>query len=518
MCPSPRGPLPPVLILHNIPRDSPPLGRDPSRAGVVDEVRAVAAALADLGSAHRVVGASRLSDLPALLAASCEPVVFNLVEGLDSGDDEAILFDALCQAFGKGCTGGDTECLALALDKWRARAVCQAWHLPVPAGVLVRPGREADLAALPPGACIVKPGRLDASEGIRADSSVFDRDDPAGTDAIRTIHERLGQPALVEQLVGTREVNVSIVQRGRRVQTLPLAEIDFAAFPPDKARIIDYAAKWTPGSFAYHNTPRRIPAGLDEDLAERIRGLARAAWHALGCRDYARVDLRLDDDGNVWVLEVNPNPDISPDAGFAAALAAAGIPFTEFIGDMVANALAREGLDAACAAPADAGGADDARIRRTHTDDRDPILHLLAATGLFAPNEIDVAREVLDAAIAAGAAGHYQSFTAVEAGGPVGWVCIGPTPCTRGTFDIYWIAVAPGRQGRGIGKALMAHAEGRIAGRGGRLAVVETSGRPAQQPTRRFYEALGYRREAQVAGFYAPGDDKVVYTKPIPAP
>lgn len=512
------GPLPPVLILHNIPRESPPLGRDPSRAGVMDEVRAVAAALAERGTPHRAAGAARLSDLPALLAASCEPVVFNLVEGLDSGDDEAIPVPSLCRAFGKGCTGGDTECLALSLDKWRSRAVCRAWHLPVPPGVLVPPGRKANLAPLPPGACIAKPARLDASEGIRADCSVFDRDDPAGIDAIRTIHERLGQPALVEQLVGTREVNVSIVQRGRGAQTLPLAEIDFAAFPPDKVRIVDYAAKWTPGSFEYHNTPRRIPAALDEPLAERIRGLARTAWHALGCRDYARVDLRLDDEGNVWILEVNSNPDISPDAGFAAALAAARIPFRDFVADMLANALAREGLDAACAAPADAPDAGDVRIRTTHADDRDPILHILAATALFAPNEIDVAREVLDAAIAAGQAGHYQSFTAADAGRAVGWVCLGPTPCTRGTFDIYWIAVAPARQGRGIGKALMAHAEARIAGRGGRLAVVETSGRPAQQPARRFYEALGYRSQARVADFYAPGDDKVVYAKAIAAP
>ena len=96
---------------------------------------------------------------------------------------------------------------------------------------------------------------------------------------------------------------------------------------------------------------------------------------------------------------------------------------------------------------------------------------------------------------------------------PVGWVCWGPTPCTLGTFDIYWIGVASNMQGRGIGRALTAFAEQSIAASGGQLFVVETSSRETYTPTRRFYEALGYREAGRIPDFYGPGDDRVIYTK-----
>jgi len=97
---------------------------------------------------------------------------------------------------------------------------------------------------------------------------------------------------------------------------------------------------------------------------------------------------------------------------------------------------------------------------------------------------------------------------------PVGWVCWGPTPCTLGTFDIYWLGVAAAWQGRGIGRALTAFAEQAITERGGRLFVVETSSRETYAPTRRFYEALGYREAGRIPDFYGPGDDRVIFIKP----
>ncbi len=99
---------------------------------------------------------------------------------------------------------------------------------------------------------------------------------------------------------------------------------------------------------------------------------------------------------------------------------------------------------------------------------------------------------------------------------PVGWICWGPTPCTLGTFDIYWIGVAPAWQGRGIGRALTNFAEQAITEHGGRLFVVETSSREAYIPTRRFYEALGYWEAGRLPDFYGPGDDKVIFLKAAP--
>jgi ribosomal protein S18 acetylase RimI-like enzyme len=152
-------------------------------------------------------------------------------------------------------------------------------------------------------------------------------------------------------------------------------------------------------------------------------------------------------------------------------------------------------------------------IRCSSKEDRDAILAFLAETGFFRDDELLVAAEVLDEALAKGPAGHYQSCTAELAGRPVGWVCFGPTPCTLGTFDIYWIVVDRACQHRGIGAALMRHAEKLIVERGGRLAVVETSSREIYDPTRGFYRKMGYPEAARLKDFYAPGDDKVVYIK-----
>jgi ribosomal protein S18 acetylase RimI-like enzyme len=152
-------------------------------------------------------------------------------------------------------------------------------------------------------------------------------------------------------------------------------------------------------------------------------------------------------------------------------------------------------------------------IRWCRPEDRQIVLSFLAETGFFRPDEIDIARELLDSAIAEGPKGHYQSFVACANGQTVGWVCWGPTPCTLGTFDIYWIGVAPNMQGRGIGRTLTAFAEQSMAACGGQLFVVETSSRETYTPTRRFYEALGYREAGRIPNFYGPGDDRVIFTK-----
>ena len=143
------------------------------------------------------------------------------------------------------------------------------------------------------------------------------------------------------------------------------------------------------------------------------------------------------------------------------------------------------------------------------------MVNLLAETRFFRPDEMAIAKEVLDAGIKDGPSGHYQSFVIERSGEVVGWVCYGHTPCTIGSFDVYWIAVANRCQGQGLGQRLMAFAEKQIADHGGRLAIVETSGRDVYQSTRAFYERLGYAQAGCIADFYGPGDAKVVFTKAI---
>ena len=151
-------------------------------------------------------------------------------------------------------------------------------------------------------------------------------------------------------------------------------------------------------------------------------------------------------------------------------------------------------------------------LRHLTTADRDRIEAITRAVGVFRDDEVPVALEVFDAAVAGSP--DYTALGAVLEGRLAGWICWGPTPCTRGTFDLYWMAVDPAMQSAGIGTVLVREMEGRLAG-SARLVVVETAGRPDYRPTRAFYEARGYRRAAVIPDFYAPGDDQVVYVKTL---
>ncbi len=147
--------------------------------------------------------------------------------------------------------------------------------------------------------------------------------------------------------------------------------------------------------------------------------------------------------------------------------------------------------------------------------DGEAVRSILERTGFFRPCEIVVALEVFDAAADQGPTGDYKSFVAMQSEKVVGWMCFGATPCTEGTFDIYWIAVEPDIQKSGIGSKLMKFAEDEIEQSGGRLIIVETSGNERYKPTRRFYENLDYKVGAVVDDFYAPGDSKYIFTKEV---
>jgi D-alanine-D-alanine ligase len=513
--------LPSILILHNLPRES--AAGDAwaeSDAGVLAQVQAVAAALSERGYPHRIAGLRRIEDVPQVLSAGEESIVFNLVEDLATGAADAYLVPVVCRAWGMESTGNDAACQLLCMDKWQAKAVLSAHGVPTPPSVLagVGEGGGPDLSSFRGGRVIVKPAATDASEGIDA-GCVRPADDPELPAVIRRVRDLVkGGPVLIEAFVEGRELNVSVIECDGELSVLPIAEIEFRDFGPDRPHIVDYAAKWKTDSFEYANTVRKVPADLPAAVAKRVGDWASAAWRAAGCRDYARVDFRLAADGTPYVLELNPNPDISPDAGFAAALKQSGTAYASFVESMVQNALrrlqARRGAARAALSPR---APADVVVQWTGRAERDAILGLVRATQMFRDNEIETAREVLDDALRDGPGGHYQSFTALKDGRPAGWVCWGPTPCTVGTYDIYWIVVDPSLQRSGVGLALMAHAEALIRQRGGRLVVVETSGRPDYEPTRRFYDRCGYALTAQVAGFYAPGDPKQMLTKSLPA-
>ncbi len=135
------------------------------------------------------------------------------------------------------------------------------------------------------------------------------------------------------------------------------------------------------------------------------------------------------------------------------------------------------------------------------------------SSGFFYPDEVDTAVELVEERLAKGPKSGYH-FVFAEAGGlPVGYSCFGPIACTRSSFDHYWLAVRDDWRGKGLGKRLIEATESAIAGLGGSRIYIETSSRPQYDPTRAFYLARGYAKEAELADFYGPGDAKVIYVK-----
>ena len=152
-------------------------------------------------------------------------------------------------------------------------------------------------------------------------------------------------------------------------------------------------------------------------------------------------------------------------------------------------------------------------LRALSQQDEKAIRALLEATAVFRKEEILVAMELLDHAFKTPGQKDYNFFVAQARDKVAGYVCWGPTPGTRGTFDLYWIATDPALQGKGVGSRLMAAAENEMSLCGGRLCVVETSGLASYEKTRRFYLQSGYSLAAKVADYYAPKDDLCIFTK-----
>lgn len=153
------------------------------------------------------------------------------------------------------------------------------------------------------------------------------------------------------------------------------------------------------------------------------------------------------------------------------------------------------------------------RIRRLRPEDRDAVVAIIEDTELFSEAEKAVATEVLDSYYLNPGKDYHALGAFTPRGTLLGYACYGPTPCTTGTWDLYWIAVSREARGRRIGTHLMERIERRLRRLHARLLVIETSSRPDYAPTRAFYEGRGYAIAARVSDFYAPGDDRVIYTR-----
>jgi len=325
----------------------------PDEQDVLVQLHSVAAALSDMG--HRVAETPctlDLEDLKLRLESIRPDLVFNLVESLGGSGRLIYLVPALLDAMTLPYTGSSAAAIHLTSHKTMAKERMWAAGMPTPAWIgpfpeelprieypaAAGPRPTADSVAAN-GGWIVKSLWEHASVGL--DEASLQLCDTAA-DARRAMHARaaeLGGSCFAESFVDGREFNLSLLAADGPPQVLPPAEIRFEGFPDGKPKIVGYRAKWQADSYEYQHTPRRFDFDpQDGKLIKRLRGLAADSWRVFGLRGYARVDFRVDAGGRPWILEINANPCLSPDAGFAAALAAAGTDYTTAIGRILGDA------------------------------------------------------------------------------------------------------------------------------------------------------------------------------------
>jgi D-alanine-D-alanine ligase len=281
--------------------------------------------------------------------------VFNLCESIDSDNRFEPLLPMLLELEGLAYTGSGPLALTLSLHKDRAKQVLRAHGVSTPPALVIsRPTPAGDLCGrmenegMGPALAfplIVKPSREDASVGISAASVVFDVETLAARSA--EVVERYRQPALAEAYIEGREIYVSKLDDGRGGSTLfPFFEIDFAGLPAGRPHIVSFEGKWMQDSVDFVGTPSGLARPLDAELSRRVQDTARAAFDAIGIRDYGRVDIRLSADGTPFVIDVNPNCDLSATGGgFAKAARAAGLGYDDLTRHILTLALARRDAD-----------------------------------------------------------------------------------------------------------------------------------------------------------------------------
>lgn len=338
-----------ILILHDhVPADAPPDAQD----GLA-QVAAVDAALRANGhQVSRLACTLDLASLEVTLTREPPDLVFNLVETLASRGRLCPLVPLLLESLAIPFTGNASAPTFITANKLTAKRLMRSSNLPTADWIELDPSRRAVATyavgggAFPKSATwIVKSVWEHASIGLDEDSvvSVATRDELEAHITRRL--PALGGEGFAEKFIDGREFNLSVIEAAGTLgvpEILPPAEMVFEGYGENKPKVIGYRAKWDESSEEYRRTVRTFDFGReDAALLERLRGVARRAWEVFGLSGYARVDIRIDQRNEPWILEVNTNPCIAPDAGFAAALERGGISYSEGIGRIVSSATAR---------------------------------------------------------------------------------------------------------------------------------------------------------------------------------
>ncbi len=317
---------------------------------VLVQAQSVASALETLGHRARIFPCSLdLERIRQDLVGFGADAVFNLVESIDGSSRLLPVFPALLDRIGFAYTGSCTTALATTTQKVWAKERLSASGIATPAWIGPVPAEPPLFAGISPpedAACrtwIVKSLWEHASFGMIGDVLVSGAGPAALLDILARRAPAMAGACFAEVFIDGREFNLSVLEVDGRPRPLPQSEIVFEGYGKDRARIVDYRAKWEADSYEYRHTPRRFQfSEKDRPLLRRLEVLALRCWDLFGLSGYARVDFRVDAQGRPWVLEINANPCLSPDAGFAAALKEAGISYIEAISHILVSAVKKE--------------------------------------------------------------------------------------------------------------------------------------------------------------------------------
>ena len=325
-----------VAIVYNEPFHSryDAVGEEKAVLSVLEAVEAVHQALLELG--YHVI---RVPLLPPLEQAEGElralhtDLVFNLFEGFCGYPETEALVPEVLSEMEMPCTGCPGPVLRLALNKAKAKAILKDAGILTPDFQLLSPEIIHTFQLSYP--CIVKPCCEDASHGLSPESVV--NDFVALERQIRVVSDSYGGCALVEKFIDGREFNATVLGNSE-CTVLPVSEIAYS-LPPGMPRILTFGAKWEPDNLYFQGTRPICPAEIGAEERQCIAETATAAFRLLSGKGYARVDMRMDKEGQVNVIEVNPNPDISPGYGAARQAETAGMTYAQFIEKIVELAL-----------------------------------------------------------------------------------------------------------------------------------------------------------------------------------
>lgn len=307
--------------------------------GILEEIGAVEEAIRALGhQCHVLAVRDEIFTVIHWLREIRPDVVFNLCESVYGNSCWEMNIPALLELFQIPYTGSPPLTLGLCQDKGKVKDILLSQGLQTPRyQIFERPSAPIRDRRFP---MIVKPLHEDGSLGISKESVVFD--ERALKRQVRYILDRYHQPALVEEYIEGRELNVSLMETNGNLEVLPVSEIDYSEFPEGIPRICGYEAKWMPESLEFQHSKPICPAPLKEEIRKRIERISSQAFRLFRCRDYARIDLRVNPEGEIYIIEVNPNPDISPQSGMARSIKTRGLTYAEFVGNVLERALQRK--------------------------------------------------------------------------------------------------------------------------------------------------------------------------------